>query len=100
MSYSPNDLFGRHEPPYPSRQPPRNNSLLVALVLIGLVIGAVVVYPVLRGMGNDGDIDKRVKLARAEAEAVYLKREAELKADEEHATKLFSKLEIAPSAFR
>jgi S1-C subfamily serine protease len=94
MSYAANDPPGR----YPFSRPPRTSPLpILLIVLLGLIAAAALLYPMIRGMWNAADADQR---ALSEANAIYLKREAELRAGADAAARLFTKLDIAPSAFR
>lgn len=99
------DYDATHEGYPPGNRGTSNTiNLLLVVALIGVIVAGAFLFPTLAREWMDRDLEYRLKeremVARAEAELLFRKREAEGAADAKVMAGRLSKTEIAPSTFR
>jgi S1-C subfamily serine protease len=93
--------FDGFPPDRPARGPGLGGLGLGFLIACAMMIAAgAYLFPVLHKQWNDAEFKEREIIARAEADALFRKREAELKAMAQAAGEHLTKVEAAPSTFR
>jgi serine protease Do len=98
-SYDPNEYGSGN-----ASSGPNTGLILVIVLLLGLIAGGIFLVPTLYQTWTENDLDYKLKVrevqARADADAAYRKREAELAAEAKVLGERLKQVEVAPSAFR
>ena len=98
------DSYPDGKPPGPGTTVSATINLLLVVALVGVIVSGAFLFPTLARLWMEQDLEYKLRdrevSARAEAEQLYRKREAEMAAEAKAMAERLAKTEIAPSTFR